>query len=306
MDFKLNDYHQGVTDEELLEDVKRVADNLGNKYLSIRAYETLGKYSESTFRNRFGSWTNVQKKLGLRTERNSTEMQRITDEMMIDDLLRVASELDKNIITSTEYYEHGKYSAPTIKIRFKSWSEFISKAGLEQTGFIKRVDDIDLFIEIERIWIELGKQPTTTDLKKGLSKYSLDTFTRRFGGWRNALMAFLEFINTDDAEDKKEKEEIVDIESNILFENDIRNDDNEKNNKLQKRTPRNVNLKLRFKVLQRDNFSCCFCGASPAKNSNTELHIDHIVPWSKGGETTIGNLQTLCSICNLGKSNIEL
>ena len=69
-------------------------------------------------------------------------------------------------------------------------------------------------------------------------------------------------------------------------------------------TNRDVNLRLRFKVLQRDNFKCCICGASPAKNSDVELHVDHIIPWSKGGETVIENLQTLCSKCNLGKSDL--
>ncbi|MBR5903681.1 MAG: HNH endonuclease, partial [Clostridia bacterium] len=62
--------------------------------------------------------------------------------------------------------------------------------------------------------------------------------------------------------------------------------------------------KLRYQVLKRDNFKCCACGASPAKDPSVELHIDHIVPWSKGGETVIDNLQTLCSKCNLGKSDI--
>ena len=38
---------------------------------------------------------------------------------------------------------------------------------------------------------------------------------------------------------------------------------------------------------------------------NVELHVDHIKPWSKGGETVLENLQTLCATCNLGKSNIE-
>ena len=71
------------------------------------------------------------------------------------------------------------------------------------------------------------------------------------------------------------------------------------------KTKREISVQLRYKVLKRDNFKCCACGASPAKDSSVELHIDHIIPWSKGGETTLENLQTLCSKCNIGKSDSE-
>ena len=70
-----------------------------------------------------------------------------------------------------------------------------------------------------------------------------------------------------------------------------------------RRRSRAISDKLRYAVLKRDNFKCCACGASPAKDSSVELHIDHIVPWSKGGETALENLQTLCSRCNIGKSD---
>ena len=78
-----------------------------------------------------------------------------------------------------------------------------------------------------------------------------------------------------------------------------------KKNTAPKSKTRVIPDKLRYKVLKRDNFKCCACGASPAKDPSVELHIDHIVPWSKGGETTFDNLQTLCSRCNLGKSDSE-
>ena len=70
-----------------------------------------------------------------------------------------------------------------------------------------------------------------------------------------------------------------------------------------KNKSRAISDKLRYTVLKRDNFKCCACGASPAKDPSVELHIDHIIPWSKGGETVIENLQTLCSRCNIGKSD---
>jgi 5-methylcytosine-specific restriction endonuclease McrA len=42
---------------------------------------------------------------------------------------------------------------------------------------------------------------------------------------------------------------------------------------------------------------------SPANNNDTELHIDHIIPLSRGGENCEENLQTLCKKCNLTKKN---
>lgn len=68
---------------------------------------------------------------------------------------------------------------------------------------------------------------------------------------------------------------------------------------------RDPSMRLRYEVLARDHFTCRYCGASPKKDTNVTLHIDHIVPWSKGGKTVLDNLQTLCSKCNLGKSDLD-
>ncbi len=86
----------------------------------------------------------------------------------------------------------------------------------------------------------------------------------------------------------------------------IKKEKNSDNETIKHRTKRNASVKLRFDVFKRDNFKCCICGTSPAKDANIELHIDHIIPWSRGGETEINNLQTLCSRCNIGKSDTLL
>jgi len=56
---------------------------------------------------------------------------------------------------------------------------------------------------------------------------------------------------------------------------------------------------MRYNVLKRDGFRCCICGAT-AKDG-VKLEVDHIVPVSKGGKSTMDNLQTLCERCNRGK-----
>ena len=41
-----------------------------------------------------------------------------------------------------------------------------------------------------------------------------------------------------------------------------------------------------------DGFQCQSCGASPLRTPGTELHVDHILPWSSGGEAVDSNLQS--------------
>ena len=69
----------------------------------------------------------------------------------------------------------------------------------------------------------------------------------------------------------------------------------------QRRTERSkMTASIRVDVLRRDGYRCRFCGAD---SSVAELHVDHVIPVSKGGLTELSNLQTLCADCNQGKSN---
>jgi len=57
-----------------------------------------------------------------------------------------------------------------------------------------------------------------------------------------------------------------------------------------------------WEVLARDKWKCLSCGRT-AREDGILLEVDHIIPRSKGGTDDIGNLQTLCKKCNIGKSN---
>lgn len=58
---------------------------------------------------------------------------------------------------------------------------------------------------------------------------------------------------------------------------------------------------LRKQILEHDGYVCKYCGASLQKEPNLLLEVDHIIPVSKGGMTTVDNLQTLCWRCNRKK-----
>tara|TARA_R100001594_G_scaffold146245_2_gene197427 strand:+ start:679 stop:1206 length:528 start_codon:yes stop_codon:yes gene_type:complete len=53
-------------------------------------------------------------------------------------------------------------------------------------------------------------------------------------------------------------------------------------------------------VKRRDNYTCQYCGKTPTKKNTT---IDHVIPVSKGGETSYENCVTACYKCNNKKNN---
>lgn len=61
-----------------------------------------------------------------------------------------------------------------------------------------------------------------------------------------------------------------------------------------------LSKRIRFRIFERDLFTCQYCGTRPPE---TVLQLDHIHPFSEGGEDTEENLVTSCVGCNAGKSN---
>ncbi len=207
---------------------------------------------------------------------------------LVDDLKRVAMLLNLQTLTGTIYDEKGRFGKTTILRRFGSWNKALEASGLKVVLTLNNKEE-SLFENLANVWKILGKQPVGSDLEKskGYSKFALGTYEKRFGSWNKALQAFADFING--------------IPVSEEFGKDVKRAKDSKT----ARTPRKINWRLRAKVLIRDNCICKMCGASPAKDSTVMLHVDHVTAWSKGGETEMENLQTLCAQCNIGKSDLH-
>ena len=55
---------------------------------------------------------------------------------------------------------------------------------------------------------------------------------------------------------------------------------------------------LRKRVIERDGYFCVYCDDDLR---NSEIHLDHVIPESKGGKTSFDNLQVTCRKCNTEK-----
>jgi len=220
-------------------------------------------------------------------EKNSFKFEKlpnapVSDKELISDLKRVFQKVTKGKVSQSIYSRKGQYDCSTIIRRFGTWNSALKKLGIGLSNEVN-ISDERLFENLLNLWQKFGRQPRRSDLAGEISKFSQSPYNRRFKTWTNALKNFIEYAN--------------DIDKKVISVNEVKSG--------KRKTGRDPSLRLRFKVMKRDSFSCKQCGSSPAKNTSVELYIDHIVPWSKGGETVLENLQTLCSKCNIGKSNIE-
>lgn len=204
----------------------------------------------------------------------------VSDEEILLDMQHAARSAGTSVLSQRLYSEFGRYDATTCSRRFGSWNRAVTAAGLEIANEVN-IPDERLFENLMLLWEHYGRQPRRAELAEPPSRVSWGAYRRRFGSWMDGLTQFVAYANSREAG--------TPIQAKATGGHI---------------TSRDPSLRMRFRVLKRNNFSCRACGASPPLTPGLQLHVDHIKAWSAGGETVEGNLQTLCDRCNLGKSNV--
>ena len=283
----LTDY----SDESLLAEIRRVATEFKGKRLTRQEFNELSRVHSSTLEKRFGSYADALAKAGIEAEIAPPRLKRVTREELIEAIKAYAAESGETPRLD-DVAGRLDVNRSTILSRFGSWPILLKEVGLQSVPLGRRYTDEECYENIVELWTHYGRQPKFHELNSALSRVGSKAYVLRWGGWRAALGAFVSYIN----------------QSPRTFEGDpsvtlveSKEEADEARGATITTEPRSLGLALRYKVLCRDRFCCQICGRSPAKDFGVELHVDHILPWSKGGLNTEDNLRVLCFDCNLGK-----
>jgi hypothetical protein len=216
------------------------------------------------------------------------------DEAILAELQRVADLYEHRRFTRHEFDEVSSYCKGSVILsRFGSWQAALDAAGLFLAPVKKDrsfISNTALFEELERVWQKVGHRPSKDDWEAQRPAYSYTTYKTRFHGWLNACAAFIEHFSEREDITQSTQPAAKEVPSENVPITGLTPEDR-----------RGVPLKLRYRVLVRDNFRCTLCGRSPALEHGVCLHVDHIVPYARGGKTVEENLRTLCETCNWGK-----
>ena len=207
-----------------------------------------------------------------------------TEIEILEDIKIVLKILGKDSLTIKEYDVNGRYSSSTAIRRFGTWNNVLHKLNIPTNNLFYTYTD--LMDNIRDVWIKKGEQPTRRDMdNRSLSAISSNAYLRHFKTWYIALDKFIEYITNTN-------EDNANITINI----------EEKGYK--HKTKREPSNRLKVQVLIRDGNKCKYCGAV-CNGGIHKIHFDHIIPWSKGGETTLDNMQILCSDCNAALGGVD-
>ena len=209
-----------------------------------------------------------------------------TVDEILEDIKQVMTKLGKTTLTMREYDKNGSHNSSTAIRKIGSWNDILTR--INASINVVYHNDKALLDNIKNVWLKKGMQPTRRDMdNKTWSTISSGAYLRHFGTWYNALDRFVEYINNDD------DETFINIDE---VSNEIGG--------FKHKTKRDPSDRLKVQVLMRDGNKCRICGVI-CDGGIHKMHFDHIKPWSKGGETTLENLQVLCSVCNEALGDVD-
>ncbi|MBL9185921.1 MAG: HNH endonuclease [Opitutaceae bacterium] len=279
-----------ISNQELIAELQRFSKFYGPSDRTQRNYDKWPEraFCSQTFRTYLGPWKVALTNLGLKYE--PTERQRFSDREIEEELRRFAEATPAKSRTLSRFknWQGKRISEHSISRKYGTWHDALHALEIECPGRSKskKLSDDDVLEAVERIWrwtrLKRDVSPPSQGhfieySKQHADGVSVGTIFNRFGCFEPFMIAFGGW----------KRGEVT--KSDLLT-------------RLQKKPSRtNISKGLRYQLLVDSKFSCSACG--PKRKQEKQLHIDHIIPVSKGGTNARENLRVLCEDCNLGRGN---
>ncbi len=176
--FRLERVRAPVSNEEIVSDIRRVADLAGTNVISFRLYRKLGNYDPTTAALRFGTWNEALVAAGLKIacERN------ISDERLFENLMRLWEHYGRQPRFRELACPPSVISSGPYQRRFQSWMK-----ALEQFVAYANAQDARIPIPVETAsGHRTGRDPS---LRLRFSVMKRDNFSCRACGASPGLKA---------------------------------------------------------------------------------------------------------------------
>lgn len=161
-----------------------------------------------------------------------------TQEDIIKELNRISNIIGNRPVTKRDVQKYGRVSYPTIHKKFGGLSKAVMAAGLTP-NICHDVTDRQLLNALIDLWSQTlsneGRRPERRDLKRYNIPFSGDTYYRRFGSWKKALIVAYSSVGQEEMINETQKDLVSEI--TISRRGDL-------------------SIRKRFLVFKRDEFTC--------------------------------------------------
>jgi HNH endonuclease len=207
-----------------------------------------------------------------------TRRSKIPDEKIIASLRAFSRKRRGALFSQVEYNAwRGRVAhSGVISKRFGNWWKALTEAGVK-TGRRQRWGTEEIVEFVERVWRELGHRPAARELVSAGGPSSAAISAR----WGTHLKLCKLMVDYKAGRITRSQLLLTGVRTRAA------------------RVRTGLRGGVRWEVLKRDGFRCTACGC--AGEAGNKLHVDHIVPVSRGGGNEMSNLRTLCAACNAGR-----
>lgn len=187
--------NRSPSNDEIIDDLRAVTEDIGRPP-TTREYGDEGRYNVATALYRFGgSWDDVLEAADLSGGKETTRGRyRMSDEVLLDDLRRVAEDLG-HVPDTDDYIEHGGHSIASIVGYFGSYGDAIEEAGLDPDDLPTGgkpgrppIPDGDLLADLARVAEKVDRTPRRVDYSIH-GEYSTPVLMDRWDSIENAVEA---------------------------------------------------------------------------------------------------------------------